>query len=296
MSVHSLAPRPRGGAAGRNEILPGFVLGTKADLTVRLADGSADIDAAQHLRYRVFYEELEAKPDAEALASRRDADRFDALCDHLLVVRKGAAVGPDEIRVADGEVVGTYRLLRQSVAERNGGFYTQNEFDIAPLIARHNGLKFLELGRSCVLKPYRTKPVVELLWQGIWNYVRLYDFDVMLGCASLEGTDPAHHSMGLSFMAQNSAAPPEWRVSALSHRKIEMNLLPPAKVDAKRALRMLPPLIKGYLRIGCYVGDGAVIDRQFNTIDVLIILPISAIHPRYFTYFGQPGEDPLTQS
>jgi putative hemolysin len=295
MAVYSLAPRSRGGATRQEDIVPGFVLGTKADLTVRLADGVADVDAAQHLRYRVFYEELEAKPDAEALASRRDADRYDPICDHLLVVRKGAALGPDEIRVNDGEVVGTYRLLRQSVAERNEGFYTQGEFEIAPLIARHSGLKFLELGRSCVLKPYRTKPVVELLWQGIWNYVRLYDLDVMLGCASLEGTDPTHHAMGLSFMAQHSAAPPEWQVSALPSRRIEMNLLPPAKVDARRALRMLPPLIKGYLRIGCYVGDGAVIDHQFNTIDVLIILPVSAINPRYFSYFGQPGEDPLAQ-
>ncbi len=296
MAVYSLAPRPHGGAARQEDIVPGFVLGTKANLTVRLADGAADVDAAQHLRYRVFYEELEARPDAEALATRRDADRYDAICDHLLVVRKGAAIGPDEIRVKDGEVVGTYRLLRQSVAERTVGFYTQGEFDIAPLIARHSALKFLELGRSCVLKSYRTKPVVELLWQGIWNYVRLYDLDVMLGCASLEGTDPSAHAMGLSFMAQNSAAPPEWQVSALPGRKIEMNLLPPAKVDAKRALRILPPLIKGYLRIGCYVGDGAVIDHQFNTIDVLIILPVSAIHPRYFSYFGQPGDDPLAQS
>jgi putative hemolysin len=294
MAVYSLASRPRGGAR-QEEIVPGFVLGTKANLTVRLADGAVDVEAAQHLRYRVFYEELEAKPDAEALATRRDADRYDPICDHLLVVRKGAAVGPDEIRVGDGEVVGTYRLLRQSVAERTGGFYTQAEFDIAPLIARHGGLKFLELGRSCVLKPYRTKPVVELLWQGIWNYVRLYDLDVMLGCASLEGTDPQHHAMALSFMAQNSVPPAEWQVSALPERKVEMNLMPPAKVDAKRALRMLPPLIKGYLRIGCYVGDGAVIDHQFNTIDVLIILPVSAINPRYFSYFGSPGEDPLAR-
>jgi putative hemolysin len=146
------------------------------------------------------------------------------------------------------------------------------------------------------LKPYRTKPVVELLWQGIWNYVRLYGLDVMLGCASLEGTDPSAHAMALSYMAQNCAAPPEWQVSALKERRVEMDLLPPSKVDAKRAMRMLPPLIKGYLRVGCYVGDGAVIDHQFNTVDVLIILPVSAINPRYFSYFGQPGEDPLTQS
>src|SRR4029079_4322269 len=213
MALYSLAPRPRRGAARQEDIVPGFVLGTKANLTVRLADGAADVDAAQHLRYRVFYEELEARPDAEALAPRRDADRYDPICDHLLVVRKGAAIGPDEIRVKDGEIFGTYRLLRQSVAERNGGFYTQGEFDIAPLISRHAGLKFLDLGRSCVLKSYRTKPVVELLWQGIWNYVRLYDLDVMLGCASLEGTDPSVHAIGLSFMAQNSAPPPEWQVS-----------------------------------------------------------------------------------
>lgn len=294
MSGYSLASRPRGEAAKREEIVPGFVLGTKADLTVRLADGAADIDAAQHLRYRVFYEELEAKPDDAAKMARRDADRYDAICDHLLVVRKGPVSGSDEIRVEDGELVGTYRLLRQSVAERSGGFYTQDEFDIAPLIKRHGGLKFLELGRSCVLKPYRTKPVVELLWQGIWNYVRLYDLDVMLGCASLEGTDPSPHAMALSFMAQNCAPPSEWQVSALPGRKVEMNVLPPAKVDAKRALRILPPLIKGYLRLGCFVGDGAVIDHQFNTIDVLIILPVSAINPRYFSHFGQPGEDPLT--
>ena len=104
MAVYSLAPRPRGGAARQEDIVPGFVLGTKANLTVRLADGAADIDAAQHLRYRVFYEELDAKPDQEALATRRDADRYDAICDHLLVVRKGAANSPDEIRVKDGEV------------------------------------------------------------------------------------------------------------------------------------------------------------------------------------------------
>lgn len=264
----------------------GSVIGARADLIVRIAEGAADVDAAQHLRYRVFYEELSARPDEIARHSRRDRDAFDAICDHLLVVSPGHPDVPDPIAVRDGTLVGTYRLLRQNVAEANRGFYTQDEFDIAPLIAAKPQLQFLELGRSCVLKPYRTRPVVELLWQGIWNYVRFHGLDVMLGCASLEGTDPRTHAMTLSFLAHFCAAPPEWRVRAQASRYVEMKLLPREAVDQKAALKLLPPLIKGYIRLGCYIGEGAVIDPQFNTVDVLIVLPVSAINARYFTHFG----------
>jgi putative hemolysin len=270
----------------------GPLLATKGSLSVRLATTVEEITAAQHLRYRVFYEELAAKPDEAARSNRLDSDAFDPICDHLLVVSKGEPATPDAIEVEDGELVGTYRLLRQNVANRHGGFYTEAEFDIRPLIARKRGLNFLELGRSCVLKPYRVRPVIELLWQGIWNYVRIHDLDVMLGCASLEGTDPQANAVALSFMAQHCAAPPEWRVRALPHRYVEMNRLPPAAIDAKAALKEMPPLIKGYLRLGCYIGDGAVIDEQFNTTDVLIILPVSAINARYFSHFGAPDEEP----
>ena len=217
-----------------------------------------------------------------------DVDRFDAICDHLVVVRRDGISDEHATMLKDGELIGTYRLLRQEVAKTNGGFYTQGEFDIAPLIAAHPGLRFLELGRSCVLKPHRTKPVVELLWQGIWNYVRAHDMQVMLGCASLEGTNPDDHALALSFLA-TASAPPEWSVRALPSLRVEMRRLPSSAIDQRQALRHLPPLIKGYLRLGCYIGDGAVIDRQFNTIDVLIILPVSAIEPRYFAHFGPPN-------
>ncbi len=147
-------------------------------------------------------------------------------------------------------------------------------------------LRFLELGRSCVLKPFRTKPVVELLWQGIWNYVRAHDLQVMIGCASLEGTDPELHAEALSFLAHTARSPETGASGQLPDRYVEMNRMPHAAIDHKRALRALPPLIKGYLRLGCYIGDGAVIDHQFNTIDVLIVLPVAAINPRYFAHFG----------
>ena len=256
-------------------------------MLLRLARGAEEVGACQRLRYRVFYEELGAAPTPDMAVRRADFDRFDAICDHLVVVRRTVQVGDDHIQLSDGELIGTYRLLRQEVAEAHGGFYTQTEFDIAPLIAAHPKLRFLELGRSCVLKPYRTRPVVELLWQGIWNYVRAHDMHVMLGCASLDGTDPDVHSLSLSFLAE-AAAPAEWDVHAHADRRIEMRRMPKNLIDQRQALRHLPPLIKGYLRLGCYIGDGAVIDRQFNTIDVLIILPVSAINARYFAYFGAP--------
>ena len=260
----------------------------KGELLLRMADGADEIEACQRLRFRVFYEELGAIPVGDLAAKCLDGDRFDSFCDHLVVVRRGNGSDGSAIMLADGELIGTYRLLRQEVAEENGGFYTQEEFNIAPLLAAHPDLRFLELGRSCVLKPYRTKPVVELLWQGIWNYVRAHDLHVMFGCASIEGTDPDEHRLALSFLAQ-AAAPPEWNVSARPERRIEMRRMDMASLDQRHALKELPPLIKGYLRLGCYIGDGAVIDQQFNTIDVLIILPVSAINSRYFSHFGEPN-------
>lgn len=261
-------------------------------LSLRQAQTTEEIAACQRLRYHVFYEEMTARADETASTQRIDRDPFDEVCDHLIVVHHGPSQHDDPIMLQDGELIGTYRLLRQEVAEAHGGFYSQAEFDIGHLIARKPDLRFLELGRSCVLKPFRSRPVVELLWQGIWNYVRGHRMDVMLGCASLEGTNPDTHAVALSLLSE-ATAPAEWRVSALPQRYVNMRRMAPETLDRLRALRTLPPLIRGYLRLGCYIGDGAVIDLQFNTIDVLIILPVSAIDPRYFVHFGHPEENPL---
>ena len=270
---------------------PDKVYGKIGSLEVRLANRRRDIRLAQRLRYEVFYEEMSAVPSFKAELRRRDEDPYDAVCDHLLVV--------DDTPYAQGEpwgarrrkkVVGTYRVLRQEIAERTLGFYTQSEYDIAPLLVARPRYRFMELGRSCVLEPYRNKRTVELLWHGLWTYVREHKIDVMIGCASLPGTDPDEHAMALSFLHQNALAPAEWRCRAHEHLYVSMDRLPPDKIDAKRALKSLPPLIKGYLRLGAFVGDGAVIDHQFGTTDVLIILPVEKIDPRYFEHFGAPNE------
>ena len=260
-------------------------LGRLGALEVRLARTSAEIRRAQKLRYEVFYKEMSAVADTTAYFARRDIDLFDAVCDHLLVVDHAAP----KVRNA-AAIVGTYRLLRQDVAERTGGFYSAGEFDVGSLVARHRGLKFLELGRSCVQPPYRNKRTVELLWHGIWTYVLEHRVDVMIGCASLDGTDPDRLALPLSFLHHYARAPEPWRATALPRRYLELNRMPKAAVAPKTALQLLPPLIKGYLRLGAFVGDGAVIDRQFGTTDVLIILPVSGIRSRYVAHFG-PGAE-----
>jgi len=278
---------------GRGRRLPDKVYGRIGDLEVRLGTSREDLRSAQRLRYEVFYEEMSASPSFTARMRRRDEDGYDAVCDHLLVVDR-ADRAPQKgtwVRARANRVVGTYRVLRQDTAQKaRRTFYTQGEYDIAPLMASRPHYRFMELGRSCVLKPYRNKRSVELLWHGLWTYVREHKVDVMIGCASFEGTDPAKHATALSFLHHNALAPIDWRCRAHDHLHVPMDMLPKDKVNAKAALKALPPLIKGYLRLGAFVGDGAVIDRQFGTTDVLIILPVEKIDPRYFDHFGAPDE------
>ncbi|WP_244639027.1 GNAT family N-acetyltransferase [Bosea sp. ANAM02] len=261
-------------------------LGRIGSLEVRLARGPREIWRAQRLRYRVFYQEMSAKPDVISRMFRRDADRFDKACDHLLVIDHAARGRFGGIKP---KVVGTYRLMRQSAAERLGGFYTESEFDLGPMLALHPGSRFLELGRSCVLKPYRTKRTVELLWSGIWAYLQHHRIDAMFGCASFDGIDPDALALPLSFLHHHARSEGAWAAAAHAEHFVGMDRLPPEMVDAKLALKQLPPLIKGYLRIGARFGTGAVIDRQFGTTDVLVVLPVSAIDKRYADYYGGEG-------
>ncbi|MCA9426245.1 MAG: GNAT family N-acetyltransferase, partial [Candidatus Omnitrophica bacterium] len=260
-------------------------------LEVRMAEGRDEIRLAQALRYQVFYEEMSAQPSLTAKMRRRDEDPYDAICDHLLVIDHAAEESSRWQHRRRPKVVGTYRVLRQAQAEKSLGFYTQGEYDIAPLIARHRSdYTFMELGRSCVLKPYRNKRTVELLWHGLWTYVRAHKVDVMIGCASFPGTDPEAHAAPLSFMYHNALATEKWPCRAHDDLYVEMNRIPKEEIDPRTALKAMPPLIKGYLRLGAMVGDGAVIDWQFGTTDVMIVLPVENIDPRYFGHFGSPDE------
>lgn len=252
-------------------------------LQVRLAETPADIDAAQALRYGIFYERLGAQPLPEMARRRRDTDRFDDDCDHLLVFDHSRGKGPEA-------VVGTYRLIRRETAARLGAFYSESEFDVTPLVGQPG--EILELGRSCVDPAYRQRPAMQLLWSGIAAYVFHYEIVLMFGCASLPGTDPETLAMPLSYLHHYHLAPLALRPRALAERYVDMCRLHASAIDPARALAALPPLIKGYLRLGGFVGDGAVIDPQFNTTDVCILVKTDLVTQKYSRHYERTSKDP----
>jgi putative hemolysin len=252
------------------------------NLGVRIATVPNEVDAVQALRYRVFYSEMGAKADPATDRDKRDRDPYDAVADHLLVVDHAIGPGPEG-------VVGTYRLIRRAAAAKLGQFYSADEYDIGKIERTQGAL--MELGRSCVDAQYRNRAVMQLLWGGIAAYVFHYKIDLMFGCASLPGTDPDRLATELAYLYYYHLAPAELRPRALPHRYIEMRRLDREEIDPKRALAALPPLIKGYLRLGGFVGDGAVIDAQFNTTDVAVVVKTDLVTDSYYRHYERRVRD-----
>lgn len=246
-------------------------------LSIRLARDESDLLSVQRLRWKVFFEEMGAA-SITAAAGHIDRDAYDDLCDHLLVI--------DDDLAGEEAVVGTYRLLRESVALAADGFYSAGEFDLATITTgagRPQG-ELLELGRSCVLPAYRTSATISLLWRGIADYISRHDIGLMFGCASFPGTDPDAHAEALSLLAHNHLAPAAQR--PVVRDGVALERLPRGSYDERRALLRLPPLVKGYLRAGARFGDGAFVDAAFNTVDVCVVMPVELISERYAARFS----------
>ena len=244
-------------------------------LEVRLAQSEEEIKAAQTLRYEIFYEECGAQPSEEIARLKRDVSPIDEFCDVLLVIDKSC-----------NKIVGTYRFMLREAALSYGEYFTASEFDVSKLLKVPG--QIMELGRSCVHKEYRTKPTMQLLWRGIGAYILLNEVSFCFGCASFIGTDVSKYTQALSYLYHNHLAPIEIRARALSAHYQEMNLLPPSEINEKEAMRQLPPLIKGYLRLGAFVGEGAFVDEPFNSIDVCIIVEKETIKNRYTQRYTPP--------
>ena len=250
-------------------------------LEVRLAKNDCEIEAAQRLRYKVFYEEMGALPDRVLANSELDADKHDSRADHLIVFDRHISES-----LYDGlsfAVVGTYRLLQSHHLGSQHSFYTAQEFDISKLLNFPG--KIMELGRSCVDSKYRNRATLQLMWQGIASYIFCNDIDLMFGCASFPSPDPCKFRRSLEYLSTYHTAPAAICPRALPERYIDMNCKNAAPQDKRSAIQELPPLIKGYLRIGAQVGDGAVIDHQFNTTDVCIIVKTDDLPARYSAHY-----------
>ena len=247
-----------------------------AIIEVRLARTAAEIDAAQRLRYQVFFREWGARSDDASHASGRDSDAFDPLMEHLIVIDHSRSP-------AKGQVVGNYRLLRRDRIGAGGCFYSSSEFNLRPLL--DSGTTLLELGRSCVLREYRNQHVLRLLWEAIAGYVADHGIGLMFGCASLRGTDSAALREQLSYLHHFHLAALPLRPHAVGPTRIDMDLMDKSAIDPVHARGLLEPIIKGYLRAGAGIGEGAYVDHQFNCVDVCIVMPTEQLTRRYRNHF-----------
>ncbi|WND04122.1 GNAT family N-acyltransferase [Temperatibacter marinus] len=251
-------------------------------LQVRLARSFNEIMQAQKLRYKIFYKEMQAKPSFLQKITLRDIDDYDRICDHLLVLDRG--------RPINKQVVGTYRLLPQKTAEAHSGFYSAGEYNLAGLVAHTQstlkGKQLLELGRSCVHKDYRASSTISLLWQGISSFMRDQNIAYLFGCASFEGTDPGVHAEALSYLHYNHSVEQEIGVEVHQGMGVSMDLMTEEAIDVRRAKRAMPPLVRGYIRLGAKIGRGAYIDDQFGTTDVFILMDVNSISRRYSKHYN----------
>lgn len=248
-----------------------------AALTLRLARDDRDIAAAQRLRYSVFVEELGGSGPLVDHENRLEKDEFDPWFDHLILVdsRRDAAALDD--------VVGVYRLLPGDRAHEIGRFYSEGEFDLSAL--KSSGRRLLELGRSCVHPDYRGGAAMFLLWNALADYVLERDLEVMFGAASFHGTDVQALAQPLSYLYHNHLAPPALRVTARPPHAARMDLIAPEALDRKAAMAGTPALIKAYLRLGGFVGDGAWVDHDFNTVDVCLVMDTAAMSARHRSFY-----------
>ncbi len=230
-------------------------------LDVLVARDPRDVEAAQRLRYRVFGEELGATLSSGALGL--DRDDFDEFCDHLLV--RDAATG---------DVVGTYRVLPASRARAGIGFYTATEFDLGPL-EQLPGV--VEVGRACIDARYRTGGVLAVLWAGLAAHLRAGGHEHVIGCASIPATDPRQAAGVCARLLREHAGPHEWAV--VPRRPLPLD-------DADRdAVIAVPPLVRGYLRMGATVCGPPAWDQEFRTADVVMLLPMSRLDARFAARF-----------
>ena len=235
---------------------------------IKIAETEAELAAAQRLRYRVFVEEMGARPGVEDAKAGLERDRFDPFYDHLILVDR---------TIADDRqnVVGVYRIMRGEKVSPEAGFYCAGEYDLSPLVT--SGRPIAELGRSCVDAAHRGGAVLHLLWRGLADYVAENNIEILFGVASFPGVDPAEHADGLSWLAARYLAPKPLRVSALSAGGHPLAMKAEHEIDKLQAVRQIPPLLKSYLGMGGWVGEGAYVDREFNTVDVCLIMDMNQI-------------------
>jgi putative hemolysin len=239
-------------------------------LVVKLAEYPEELRQAMRLRYESFIEEHGNRHAGND--QRMETDSFDAWCDHLIVT--------DE---STGQVVGTYRLLPGERAIARGGFYSETLFDLTHFVPPKHST--LELGRSCIHPLYRNGRVVQLLWEGIADYVKRYDYLYLIGCASLRVTDSSKRNLIHSLLNKYDFLTERYGVQPLPHRRIADLRIVETGEGVKELFRLLPPLVKGYLWVGAELAAEPVYDPHLTSVDYFVVLEKEKITEKYRRHF-----------
>lgn len=242
---------------------------------VTFSQNTADVRAAQRLRYSVFITELGGTGADVNHADKLEVDRFDAFADHLILRE-----------TKTGDVVGCYRVLTSEAAERANGFYCETEFDLGLL--KRSGKTLVELGRSCLRADVRGTTAMYMMWSALNDYARNHGADILFGVASLKGTDVAANANALSILHHNHLASADCRPR--SRRYQQMDLIPKSAIERRAGMRALPALVKGYLRLGGVVGDGAFVDYAFNCTDVCMVLNTADLNLRQARLYNRTAQ------
>ena len=226
-----------------------------------------DTDELMHKVKRLRYESFFGESDN----NKYDSDEFDKSCDHLVAIDKS---------ISDDYIVGTYRLLLKPKFVKSQKFYSQTEFNISKLTKKRS-LTLLEAGRSCVHKNYRDGSVIKLLWRGLATYIVKNQVDIVFGCASFPSSNHNLFRNQLSYLKHFHSSPQYLKTKPLWNLKVKFRTIDKQLLNSNEEFRKLPPLIKAYIRVGAYVGSGAIVDKEFDTTDVLIVLETKKMLKKY---------------
>ncbi len=248
------------------------ILCSTSTFEVKIADSLKEIEAALRLRFEVFNLELHEGLQS-SYKSGFDSDVYDTFCDHLIVKE-----------LSTGNIVGTYRLLRQAKAEKHIGFYSENEFDLSKF--KNIPGQSLELGRSCVAKEFRSLAVINLLWTGISKYIEMHSVTNLFGCASFHTSNTKEIAAAYAYLQLYHFAPEEYKVKPLEKCAMNLPFQFLTSHDIESAYKQFPPLIKGYLRLGAMICGEPAYDKEFGTTDFLIVLNAQRISDKYKNHYN----------
>ena len=245
---------------------------------IRFTQNKNELIESQKLRHKVFIEEMGGSKKNLSVVSNLESDKFDEFCRHLIIIDH-----KNSKQLPNGKIIAVTRLMLTKDSKNGIGFYSSQEFNLNPITSTNK--ECLEIGRTCIDHEYRNTLILHYLWIELGSFCSKRGVEILFGVASFSGNNIKKIEMALSHIHNDYLAPPKIRPMALEHGYIKMSIIPKDEINKSNALKQMPSLLKSYLRLGAKVGEGAFVDKEMNTIDILIMIDVSNMTNKYKMYY-----------